>query len=112
MKRRRDMLRADAVRTLHWPGGAVYLDLERPRLPAETIGRLRPWGGNLGKRLVKSPKVYVRDSGLSHGLLELETLNDLQIAQRYVVYPGLERIPLRHGATAIGLQELVALLGQ
>ena len=34
-------------------------------------------GGNLGKRLVKSPKVYVRDTGLLHGLLELETLNDL-----------------------------------
>ena len=38
--------------------------------------------------------------------------DDLQIAQRYVVYPGLERIPLRHGAQAMGLQELVALLAR
>lgn len=38
---------------------------------------LRPWSGNVGKRLVKAPKVYVRDSGILHGLLELETLNDL-----------------------------------
>jgi predicted AAA+ superfamily ATPase len=158
-----------------------YIDL---LVDLQLVRRLRPWGGNLGKRLVKSPKVYVRDSGLLHGLLELETLNellghpvcglsfeghcienliqaagsrrvpyfyrtqvgaeidlvlekggqpemaievkrsmapspekgfaiacdDLQIAQRYVVYPGQERIPLRHGAQAIGLQELAALL--
>lgn len=38
--------------------------------------------------------------------------DDLQIARRYVVYPGQERMPLRHGATAIGLRELAALLGQ
>jgi predicted AAA+ superfamily ATPase len=31
--------------------------------------RLQPWYGNTGKRLVKSPKVYVRDSGLVHALL-------------------------------------------
>ena len=158
-----------------------YIDL---LVDLQLVRRLRPWGANLGKRLVKSPKVYVRDSGLLHGLLELETLNDLlghpvcglsfeghcienliqaagsrrvpyfyrtqvgaeidlvlekggqaemaievkrsmapspekgfaiacddlQIAQRYVVYPGQERIPLRHGAQAIGLQELAALL--
>ncbi|MDI1246678.1 MAG: ATP-binding protein [Rhodoferax sp.] len=152
----------------------------------QLVRRLRPWGGNLGKRLVKSPKVYVRDSGILHGLLELETLNDLlghpvcglsyeghcidnliqaagnrrvpffyrtqvgaeidlvleqggkpeiaieikramapspergfavacddlQIEQRYVVYPGTERFPLRHGAQAIGLGDLVALLSQ
>lgn len=38
--------------------------------------------------------------------------DDLQIAQRYVVYPGQERIPLRHGAQAIGLQELLGLLAE
>lgn len=43
----------------------------------QLLRRLRPWSGNVGKRLVKSPKVYVRDSGILHGLLELETLNDL-----------------------------------
>ena len=158
-----------------------YIDL---LVDLQLLRRLRPWGGNIGKRLVKSPKVYVRDSGLLHGLLELETLNDLlghpvcglsfeghclenliqaagsrrvpyfyrtqvgaeidlllekggrpemaieikrsmapspekgfsvacddlQIEQRYVVYPGAERIALRHGAQAIGLKELATLL--
>jgi predicted AAA+ superfamily ATPase len=160
-----------------------YIDL---LVDLQLVRRLRPWGGNLGKRLVKSPKVYVRDSGLLHGLLELETVNDLlghpvcghsfeghcidnliqaagkryvpyfyrthvgaeidlvlekggkpeiaievkrsmapspdkgfsvacddlQIAHRYLVYPGLERIPLRHGAQAIGLQALAEILAQ
>lgn len=160
-----------------------YIDL---LVDLQLVRRLRPWGGNIGKRLVKSPKVYVRDSGLLHGLLELATLNDLlghpvcgvsfeghcienliqaagtrrlpyfyrthvgaeidlvlekggcpeiaievkrsmapspakgfavacddlQIEQRYVVYPGIERIPLRNGAQAIGLRELSALLLQ
>lgn len=146
--------------------------------------RLRPWSGNVGKRLVKSPKVYVRDSGVLHALLELQTLNDLLghpvsglsyeghciaslvqaagtrrapyfyrthagaeidlvleqggrpaiaieikrstapsldkgfgvacddlgITERYVVYPGTERFPLRQGATALGLRELAQLL--
>jgi len=36
------------------------------------VRRLRPWHANIGKRLVKSPKVYVRDSGLVHALLGLE----------------------------------------
>jgi predicted AAA+ superfamily ATPase len=158
-----------------------YIDL---LVDLQLVRRLRPWSGNLGKRLVKSPKVYVRDSGILHGLLALETLNDLlghpvcglsfegfcidnliqaagslrqpyfyrtqvgaeidlvlerggkpevaieikrsmapspekgfslacddlQIAQRYVVYPGSERFALRHGAQAIGLRELVMFL--
>jgi len=33
------------------------------------IRLLRPWFENIGKRLVKSPKLYVRDSGLFHSLL-------------------------------------------
>lgn len=37
------------------------------------VRRLQPWHTNLGKRLVKSPKVYVRDSGLVHALLDIET---------------------------------------
>lgn len=160
-----------------------YIDL---LVDLQLVRRLRPWGGNLGKRLVKSPKVYLRDSGLLHGLLELETMNDLlghpvcghsfeghcidnliqaagkryvpyfyrthvgaeidlvlekggkpeiaielkrsmapspdkgfsvacddlQITHRYLVYPGLERIPLRHGAQAIGLQALAEILAQ
>ena len=33
-----------------------------------------PWTGNVGKRLVRAPKVFVRDSGLVHALLGLPTL--------------------------------------
>lgn len=45
---------------------AAYLDLLADLL---LVRRLGPWHANLGKRLVKSPKVYVRDSGLVHALL-------------------------------------------
>lgn len=37
------------------------------------VRRLPPWHANLGKRLVKSSKVYVRDSGLVHALLDVES---------------------------------------
>lgn len=39
---------------------------------------LEPHHANLGKRLVKSPKVYVRDSGLLHSLLGIASVHDLQ----------------------------------
>ncbi len=35
------------------------------------VRKLQPWHSNIGKRLVKSPKVYVRDSGLVHSLLSI-----------------------------------------
>lgn len=38
---------------------------------------LQPWHANAGKRLVKSPKVYLRDSGLLHALLGIESLDAL-----------------------------------
>jgi predicted AAA+ superfamily ATPase len=41
------------------------------------IRSIRPWSGNIGKRLVKAPKVYIRDSGLVHALLNLKTLDDV-----------------------------------
>ncbi len=41
------------------------------------VRQLQPWHENLGKRQVKSPKVYVRDSGLLHRLLGLRTEKDL-----------------------------------
>jgi predicted AAA+ superfamily ATPase len=34
---------------------------------------LAPWAANVGKRLVRRPKLYVRDSGLLHSLLSLDT---------------------------------------
>ena len=39
------------------------------------VRRLPAWHGNVGKRLVRSPKVYVRDSGLVHALLGLPNLD-------------------------------------
>ncbi|MFN0149547.1 MAG: ATP-binding protein [bacterium] len=45
---------------------AAYLDLLVDLL---LVRRLSPWHGNIRKRLVKAPKVYVRDSGLVHALL-------------------------------------------
>ena len=42
------------------------------------VRRLPPHLVNVGKRLVKSPKVYVRDSGVLHALLGLAQLRDLQ----------------------------------
>jgi len=41
------------------------------------VRRLNPFYSNIGKRLVKSPKIYIRDSGLAHALLGIETYNDL-----------------------------------
>jgi len=41
------------------------------------IRALPPYQANLKKRIVKSPKIYVRDSGLLHALLGLETQDDL-----------------------------------
>ena len=39
------------------------------------VRRLPAWHGNVGKRLIRSPKVYVRDSGLVHALLGLSNLD-------------------------------------
>ncbi len=51
-----------------------YLDL---MVDLMLVRRLEPWHANVGKRLVKSPKVYVRDSGLLHSLLNIGTIEDL-----------------------------------
>lgn len=51
-----------------------YLDLMADLL---LVRRLQPWPSNLGRRLVKAPKVYVRDSGLCHALLGIRTMEDL-----------------------------------
>lgn len=45
---------------------------------AYMIRVLSPWFQNLKKRQVKSPKIYIRDSGLFHSLLKVSTLSDLQ----------------------------------
>jgi predicted AAA+ superfamily ATPase len=42
------------------------------------VRQLPPWFENLGKRQVKAPKVYVRDSGLLHALLGIASQRDLE----------------------------------
>lgn len=51
-----------------------YLDI---LTAAYMIRQLPPWFENLGKRQVKAPKVYVRDSGLLHTLLGVHTYREL-----------------------------------
>ena len=51
-----------------------YIDLLADLL---LVRRLAPLRANVGKRLVKAPKVYVRDSGLVHALLGIETAEQL-----------------------------------
>lgn len=41
------------------------------------VRRLQPYLANVGKRLIKSPKVYIRDSGLVHALLNMATYNEI-----------------------------------
>jgi hypothetical protein len=53
---------------------ASYLDLMVDLL---LVRRLPPLHANVGKRLTKSPKTYVRDSGLVHTLLRLDTHEDV-----------------------------------
>lgn len=41
------------------------------------VRRLQPYFVNIGKRLVKSPKIYIRDSGLLHHLLTIKNMDSL-----------------------------------
>lgn len=67
------------------PTVAGYVDLLADLL---LVRRLPPFYLNIKKRLVKSPKVYVRDSGLVHALLGIEDLDSL--AGHPVVGPSWE----------------------
>ena len=70
------------------------------------IRQLRPWHGNTKKRLVKIPKVYVRDSGIVHALVGIKDYNDLSAHPIYgaswegfVIEQILEHMPYRTEAT-------------
>ena len=56
------------------PAVTRYVDLLSDLM---LVRRLPPYFANVGKRLVKSPKVYIRDSGVLHSLLGLGTLDDV-----------------------------------
>jgi uncharacterized protein len=67
---------AEFARSLGVTGKTVagYLDLLVDLL---LVRRLEPWHANAGKRLVKSQRIYVRDSGLVHALLGLASEDDV-----------------------------------
>lgn len=91
---------------------AAYVDLMEALL---LVRRLPPYQANIGKRLVKSPKLYVRDSGLVHSLLRIEEREELlshPIAgmswEGFVIESLLETAPTRTEAffyrTAVGAE--------
>jgi len=51
-----------------------YIDLLEQTFMVRTLA---PYTGNTKKRMVKSPKVYIRDTGILHTLLNIETIEDL-----------------------------------
>lgn len=64
------------------------------------VRSLLPYEANIKKRLVKSPKVYLRDSGLLHTLLSIESMNDLmghpvygQSFEGYIIENILAKMP-------------------
>lgn len=67
---------ADPARSLGVSEGTVrrYLDFLSD---AYLVRQLQPWHENIGKRQVEAPKVYVRDSGLLHTLLQVRNAAEL-----------------------------------
>ncbi len=63
-------------RNLEVSGATIgnYLDLMTDLL---LVRRLKPWTFNISKRLVRSPKIYIRDSGIVHALLNINSFNNL-----------------------------------
>ena len=56
------------------PSVRHYLDILQDTF---MVRQLQPFHSNLKKRLVKSPKIYLRDSGILHALLRLERMDDV-----------------------------------
>ncbi|MXY32117.1 MAG: ATP-binding protein [Gammaproteobacteria bacterium] len=76
-----------------------YLDLLVDLL---LVRRLQPWFANVRKRLVKAPKTYIRDSGICHALLGIDSLDSLfghpvvgGSWEGFVIENLLSRIPAR-----------------
>jgi hypothetical protein len=57
------------------PTVSRYLDL---LVDLGMVRLLRPWTTNVAKRVVKRPKVFIRDTGILHALLAIETMEELQ----------------------------------
>ncbi len=74
------------------PTVTAYVDLLADLL---LLRRLTPWRANVRKRLVKSPKVYVRDSGLIHALLGIEDIVVPFDLKRYTVTEAVHLVSRR-----------------
>lgn len=66
------------------------------------IRQLTPWFSNTKKRLIKTPKIYLRDTGLLHALLRIETISQLQghpalgsSWEAYILQEIITRLPPR-----------------
>ena len=72
---------AEAARTLNVGETTArrYIDLFQDLF---MVRLLQPWYANLGKRQVKTPKVYIRDTGLLHYLLGIRTEQELLLHPR------------------------------
>jgi uncharacterized protein len=72
---------AEAARTLDISQGTArrYVDLLQDLF---MVRQLQPWHANLGKRQVKSPKLYFRDTGLLHCLLGIRAEHELAVHPR------------------------------
>lgn len=64
------------------------------------IRLLKPWHVNIGKRLVKRPKLYIRDTGLLHALLSIRSSRDLTTHNK--LGASWEGFALENAARAIG----------
>jgi hypothetical protein len=64
---------------------------------------LQPWYQNIGKRLVKHPKIYMRDAGLFHSLLSIDSLQALQSHSK--LGASWEGFAMEVAAQAIGKRE-------
>ena len=64
------------------------------------VRRLPPWFANVGKRLVKSPKTYIRDSGLLHALLRADTLQ--AVLSHPIAGPSFEGLVIENIVNAVG----------
>ena len=102
----------------HWNGNLLNLDalgnslgITAPTVrryldffeSAYLVRRIQPWYINIPKRLVKSPKVYIRDTGILHALLAIDTFEQLQghpavgaSWEAYIVQEIAAMLPPRH----------------
>ncbi len=77
-----------------------YLDL---LTQAFVIRQIQPWHENLGKRQVRSPRVYLSDSGILHTLLDLDTLEAVERHPK--VGASWEGFMLRTAAARLGARD-------